>query len=218
MRVKSKKPLAIAASLALVAVLAVGATVAWLTAKTDTVTNTFTVGDINITLTETGATDNAKSYDFVPGDTLEKDPKVTVVANSEACYLFVRVTDANNTATGLTGKVINWTVREGADGWTPVPNHDGFWYREVDATTADVSFYVLAAGETKTVDGETTVINPNGQVTVNENVTKEMVSELKGATPQIKITAAAIQKDNIADVATAFDKLPNEFTNLTAGA
>ena len=66
-----------ALALVLVVVLlfggALGGTLAWLTAKTDTVTNTFTVGDINIDLTET-----TTDYKLVPGNTIAKDPTVTV--------------------------------------------------------------------------------------------------------------------------------------------
>lgn len=68
------------AMLALVLVIgcAVGGTIAWLTAQTDPVVNTFTYGDINIDLKETTGND----YKIIPGVDIEKDPKVTVKANS----------------------------------------------------------------------------------------------------------------------------------------
>ncbi len=62
-------------------------TLAWLTAKSETITNTFTVGNISITLTET----TGDTYKLVPGVQVEKDPTVTVKAGSEKCYLFVKV-------------------------------------------------------------------------------------------------------------------------------
>ena len=71
------KPLALLLALALVVGGVVGGTIAWLTAQTGTVTNTFTVGDIEITLTETGAANNAKSFKIVPGGKDTKDPKIT---------------------------------------------------------------------------------------------------------------------------------------------
>ena len=88
-------------SLMLVLVLAaVGGTVAWLTDSTDAVTNTFTVGDINITLTETWNTASVEDGEkdswtakMIPGNQYLKDPKVTVQAGSEACYLFVKFTE-----------------------------------------------------------------------------------------------------------------------------
>lgn len=203
-----KKILALTLVFALALALGIGGTVAWLTAQTAPVVNTFTVGDINITLAESGATNNAKNYTFVPGDTLAKDPKVTVTAGSEACYLFVKVEEANNivTVNGSTSKVINWSVDAGTDPaskWVPVSEHDGYWYREVASATSDSEFYVLTGGTTE---------NLNGQVTVNENVTKEMVGALKKTPPTITVTAAAVQKDNVDDVAAAWDKLPTAFT------
>ena len=200
-----KKILALTLVFALALALGIGGTVAWLTAQTSPVVNTFTVGDINITLAETGTTNNAKNYTFVPGDTLAKDPKVTVTAGSEDCYLFVKVEEANNTATGLTGKVINWSVDAGTDPastWVPVPEHQGYWYRTVPAVAADTtvndlpSFYVLK----------------DNQVTVNEEVTKDMVTGLTANKPTITVTAAAVQKDNVNTVADAWVKLPTAFT------
>ena len=200
-----KKILALTLVFALALALGIGGTVAWLTAQTTPVVNTFTVGDINITLTETGTTNNAKNYTFVPGDTLAKDPKVTVTAGSEDCYLFVKVEEANNTATGLTGKVINWSVDAGTDPastWVPVPEHDGYWYRTVPAVAANTTEENLPSFD---------VLKDN-QVTVNEEVTKDMVTGLTANKPTITVTAAAVQKDNVNTVADAWVKLPTAFT------
>jgi len=81
-------------ALATVAV-SVGATIAYLT-DTEEVTNTFTVGDVQIDLNETD-TDNDGSrkdndYHLVPGQTYVKDPTVTVKANSEPSYVRMLVT------------------------------------------------------------------------------------------------------------------------------
>lgn len=75
--------------LAVIAILAVAsfATLAYLTDSTGAVTNTFTVGDLDIELTET-YTQNSKIY---PGATISKTPVVTVLANSEPSYLYVMV-------------------------------------------------------------------------------------------------------------------------------
>lgn len=95
--------------LALVLVLgcAVGGTVAWLVAKTDPVVNTFTYGDINITLTET----TGENYKIIPGVDIGKDPKVTVKADSEACWLFVKVEEEGT----FVANKVTYSV---ADGWT----------------------------------------------------------------------------------------------------
>lgn len=209
----------IAMTVALVLVVAlasIGGTIAWLTDKTDPVVNTFTTADVDIDLTETWNADSDDDNDdandhweaqLVPGNTYAKDPKVTVNAGSEACYLFVHVAEANNTITGLDGKIVQYTM---ANGWKEVTGHAGFYYREVAAdaiSESGVSFYVLAGGENSA--------NPNGQVKINENLTKEQEAVIKNSTPTITITAAAVQKDNVSTVADAWSKLPTEFTGIS---
>lgn len=76
------------------------ATMAFLT-DTAKVTNTFTVGNVDIKLDEAlvnkngqateERTESGNEYKLIPGKTYDKDPKVTVVANSEDCWLFVKL-------------------------------------------------------------------------------------------------------------------------------
>ena len=100
---KNRKHLLITLCLMLVVcVISIGGTLAWLTDSTDTVKNTFTPTDINVEISETGATDTdgdktfEKSFEMVPGATIAKDPKVTVKANSQACYVFVQIDKSTN--------------------------------------------------------------------------------------------------------------------------
>lgn len=196
-----RRILALVLACVLCVCIGIGGTLAWLTANTDPVVNTFTVGDINISLAETTGT----NYHFVPGDKIAKDPKVTVTANSEACYLFIHVTDANNTITDANNnnKIINWAV---ATGWTAVDGHNGYWCREVAASNTDTTFAVLT-------DGITTD-DKDGSVTVSTEVTKAMVGGLTTSKPTITVTAAAVQKDNVSET-DAWAKLPTSFTNPT---
>jgi predicted ribosomally synthesized peptide with SipW-like signal peptide len=88
---------------------AAGATIAWLTASAE-VTNTFTVGKIAITLAETGWTNYSKIY---PGAVINKNPTVTVTANSEDCYVYVMVDNQLNAtlANAVTLNISsNWTL------------------------------------------------------------------------------------------------------------
>lgn len=94
--------------LLMAAVLLVTATVfgtmAYLTSK-DTVTNTFTVGKVQITLDEapvntagevqTGERVKENTYKLMPGHTYAKDPTVTVKAGSEESYIRMLVTISN---------------------------------------------------------------------------------------------------------------------------
>lgn len=172
---------AFAAVLALVLVLgcALGGTVAWLVAKSDPVVNTFTYGDININLEET----TGSSYKIIPGVDIAKDPKVTVEADSEACWLFVKVEE---TGTFVDGKV-TYSI---ADGWTALTGQPGVYYREVGAVTADTDFYVLK----------------DNVVKVSDTLTKEDIKDIPTG-PTLTFTAYAVQKDGIADAATAWSKI-----------
>ncbi len=81
-----------AIALALVATVAIGGTLAYLTDQTDTVTNTFTTDEaIGITLKET-----VRDYVLTPGTTLDKDPTITVDANES--YVFIEVVETIPTA------------------------------------------------------------------------------------------------------------------------
>lgn len=106
----NKKTIAIfAVCMVLVAALSVMGTIAYLTSKTNTVTNTFTSGNVTITLDETMmnadgtavatgdtrfdgtngvGTDPTKNlYKLYPTESYTKDPKITVGAGSEDCYI-----------------------------------------------------------------------------------------------------------------------------------
>lgn len=92
-----KALLALCCAIALVAI-SVGATLAYLT-DTDNVTNTFTVGNVKITLDETDVDDSTpnddrdkvNSYKLMPGQLYVKDPTVNIDIGSEDCWIFVTV-------------------------------------------------------------------------------------------------------------------------------
>lgn len=169
-------------SLSLVLVIgmaAVGGTIAWLTATSGPVVNTFTIGDINITLAETTGTE----YKMVPGGRITKDPTATVLANSEACYLFVKVEKSANFDTYMTYNM--------AEGWIKLDNVDNVWYREVSASTADQPFAVLK-GNTINVLGD---------------VIEATLEQAETNKPTLTFNAYAIQKDNTGDANEAWTKL-----------
>ena len=173
-----KKTLALVLALTLLVAGVVGGTLAWLTDQTAEVKNTFTVGDINIGLTET-----TTDYKMVPGNAIAKDPTVTVKANSEACWLFVKVTESENLDTFITYAI--------ADGWTALPGVDGVYYREVPASAADQTFSVLA----------------DDAVTVKSDVTRTMLETAKTDAPTLTFQAYAVQKDNVASASDAWAKV-----------
>lgn len=162
-----KKGLALVLALTLLVVGVVAGTLAWLTAKSDVVTNTFTTSDIKVELKETTGTE----YKMIPGYTISKDPKATVLAGSEECYLFVKLDKSANFDTYLEYVI--------ADGWTKLEGvTDTVYYRKVQ--TADIgTAYSVLKGD---------------QVTVKGEVTKAMMDGLTTETlPKLTVTAYASQ-------------------------
>lgn len=166
-----KKGLAMVLALVLLAVCAVSGTLAWLTAKSDTVVNTFTTSDIKVKLEETTGTE----YKMIPGYTIGKDPKATVLEGSEECYLFVKLDKSTNFDTYLEYVI--------ADGWTKLDGVAGtVYYRVVDGTTNQI--------------GTAYSVLKDDQVTVKGSVTKAQMNDLDAAgavKPTLTITAYASQ-------------------------
>ena len=170
-----KKTFVLLLALVLIAGAAVGGTLAWLTDTTDAVQNTFTTSNIEIELDESDNLD----LKMIPGWTIAKDPKVTVKANSEKCYLFVKIEKSSNFDNFMT-----YTV---AADWTPLNDtnndgvaDDGVYYRVVNASDADQEFAVLK----------------DNQVSVLGTVTKADMEALKAANatlPTLTFTAYATQ-------------------------
>lgn len=189
-----KKVVALILSAMLVLGVAMGATLAWLT-DTATVTNTFTPSDVDITLTETDntaasqtPTATGNTYKMVPGTTLPKDPKVTVSADSEKCFVFVKIDGSAltktvlNTATSQNVPLIGWSV---AGGWTALAGETNVYWRIVEDTDAAQSFYILA----------------DNQVTISEYATKSdmnAIADSQTGNIAMNFTAYAVQYENVA--------------------
>ena len=163
-----KKGLALVLALTLLVVGVVAGTLAWLTAKSDVVTNTFTTSDIKVELKETTGTE----YKMIPGYTISKNPKATVLAGSEECYLFVKLDKSASFDTYLEYVI--------ADGWTKLDGVDTVYYRVVDGTTNQI--------------GTPYSVLKDDQVTVKGEVTKAMMDGLTTETlPKLTVTAYASQ-------------------------
>lgn len=207
-----KKTVALLLALTLVLGVVAGGTIAWLTSTTTPVKNTFTTSDIDITLTEskgTGTTTD-KNFKMTPGYTIEKDPKVTVLKGSEACYLFVKVEESENLKA-----YISYTMDSG---WQQLKDKDkkavdGVYYREVSANaTADQAFDVIG------YKGSNGTFHKN-QVLVNGTVTKTDMNKLDEANatqPTLTFTAYASQlMKNNTEKFDAYDAWLNIFPSST---
>lgn len=190
------KPLLVAMAVVLLIGCAVGGTLAWLTSEPDPVVNTFTVGDIEITLTETWNTDTDgdKKDDswqgkMIPGWTIFKDPVVTVKAGSEPCYLFIKVTESTDP---VLSNYIEYAVDKGI--WTELAGVDNVWYKAITTETAsDTPYAILGAGTFTDTDGVEYTWSAN-QVLVKPTVTKTMMNSLgPNYLPKLTFQAAAVQ-------------------------
>lgn len=180
-----KKKLTTVLAIVLVVALSVAGTYAYLTDKTATIKNTFTVGNVNIDLTETWNTDtdgngenDAWKMQLIPGTSAAKDPTVTVLGGSEKCYLFVKFEEKNSPTTYLTytstlTEANGWTKGDGAD----IP--ENVWYRVVDKADTNTSFVLLQAD------------NKGNMVTVKDSVTNTNMEAASKA--ELVYTAYACQ-------------------------
>lgn len=194
MKKTSKALLLMLCAVLLVAASVLG-TMAYLT-STDEVVNTFTVGNVKITLDEqdvdnstTGADrDQANSYKLLPGHTYTKDPTIHVDASSEDCYLFVKVVNEIAAIEGTTTVADQMTTK----GWKVVDAEKGIYVYAtgMDAKTAVSANANIAVFDNFTIDGTKVVNVPEGETVPTGKLD---IAEYNNKT--ITVTAYAIQKD-----------------------
>lgn len=190
MKKTSKALLLMLCAVLLVAASVLG-TMAYLT-STDTVNNTFTVGKVAITLDEAPVDDNgdattgsrvkANTYNLLPGHAYDKDPTVHVEANSENCYLFVKVENGISAFEDTTNPIANQIT---AKGWTALTGVTGVYYKEHTKATTATDYVVF----------EEFKIDDNAQSVSGWD---------NAASAKITVTAYAIQKDGFANAAAAW--------------
>ena len=187
-----KKILVLAVSVCLVAILAIGGTLAYFTDEEEA-TNTFTVGNVDITLTEpnwegTGSQDAPEVY---PGEPLAKDPTVTNTG-ANPCFVRIKVTGLDCLAPAgniqlRTGGVI------GALGADWEKSGDYYYYKKVlavgESTSALFDHIVIPTG----------LENGDAETEFNVVVTAEAV-QAQGA----RASWAAVQTMTVEDIAAWF--------------
>lgn len=214
---KSAKKAIIAAVCAVMLVVgSVAGTMAYLT-STDTVTNTFTVGKVAIELDEAKVGPDGKAltgdsakrvkgndYHLIPGSTYDKDPTVTVKAESEDSYVRMLVTinekadldsifapngiDLNEIFVGYNSNVWNY-IGNTINGDTRV--YEFRYYTKVSKSNSEKKLTPLF-----------TEIKMPGEITNGE---LESIKDLN-----ITVVAEAIQADNFADANAAWAAFPVE--------
>ena len=187
-----------AISMMLIVCFAITGTVAWLTAKTDTVPDTFTFGKVEIKLidatnnnVEWSATVHKNAYDaglyttettdgkfkLIPGASFDFNPAVKVLDGSESCYVFVKIEVPANLAAAIVPLKLT--------DWTPV--------------AGQTNVYAYTPGNVFTKvekNGECIIVKDNQMVTKTSATlaTLEAVGE-----DVITITAYAIQSEYLTD-------------------
>lgn len=185
-------------AVALIGVIGVGSTFAYLSDKTGTVTNTFTVGNVSfdddndlksglresdvVRSEETGKYVDNDGEDkwtvikndytsLVAGETVYKDPTVIMADDSEVAWVFAQITNTNDDAFAS----IAWS-----EGWADVTAA----YKVANDITEDIN-YVVYAKKTTIAAGEASTIFTS--VKMSTDITGETVI------PEIEVKAFAIQ-------------------------
>lgn len=185
-------------AVALAICLTVAGTLAYLMSKPPKIENVFTLGKVEITLTES---ENREDV-IIPLNDIVKDPIVTLKAGSQPSYVFVELEK-----TGNVDNYVTYTVLTGSENWTQLsatlPNV--YWRVGPDLTAEtaeDIPYQVLT--------GKGTAEFAKGFVTA-----KDVTKFADGDEPYLNFYAGAIQSDNISDAATAWTQLAGADGTLT---
>lgn len=209
-----------------VCLASIGGTIAWLTATTTTVVNTFSPSGIAIDLKETMKSDGTVvedgvtdwSADLVPGKTYKKDPVVSVLEETDVpVYLFVKVEE------GVSDTYLNYTLA-----WdnTDATNTEYTGWTKLEGTTSEVYYRTVDPADQKKswpllVDDQITV-DPDLQKADDDETTLSMPA---GADcPEMTFTAYAIQthgmdaKEGKTSVQVAWENVSGETITVTPPA
>ena len=204
-----RKALLLSLCAVLLVVASVMGTMAYLTSS-DTVTNTFTVGNVQITLDEAKVNPDgtlvpnaervkANSYKLLPGRTYIKDPTVTVKAGSESSYIKMTVTFTNAAQLDAI-----FALNGGADMTSIFNGYDSAkWIDKGSTTAANTRTYEFWYKETVAAPKADVVLDALfDSITVPGSITKEQLATIEGLT--ITVNAYAIQADGFANADAAW--------------
>lgn len=165
-----KKKLTVVLAFVLVVAMSVAGTYAYLTSQAS-VNNTFTVGKVGISMDEAKVDECGKKvdgadrvtenkYKLIPGHEYTKDPTIHVAADSEGCWLFVKVENGienieakDNTIAGQM-KEKGWTAVDGAEN---VYAYEGIVSANTNVPVFD-TFKVSGTADIASYKGKTIVV------------------------------------------------------------
>lgn len=207
MKKKILKVLALVACAVLLVVGSIAGTLAYMTSLTGTVTNTFTVGNVAITLDEAkvtayGVKDGdtrvmTNAYKLIPSHNYVKDPTIHVTAGSEQCWLFVKVENGISAieAAGNTTIAAQMT----ANGWTQL---------EVDGVAVE-NVYYHAVVDARTEAKDVKVFE---EFTIAGNADVSGYVTTTNADAVVNVTAYAVQADGFTSAELAWESASTNWT------
>ena len=183
MKKNLKKVLLLVLCAALLVSVTVAGTVAYLTSSAE-VKNTFTAGNVTITMDEAKvdlygvekegtARVTENTYKLIPGHTYTKDPTIYVGDTSEDCYIFVKIENGLGDAA---------TIHMNA-GWTLVSGTSNVWVYGTDAVAT-----VVPAKDK---------VTPFNKFTFGADKDPAGFATATNDSAKIIVTAYAIQKDTL---------------------
>lgn len=198
-----KKTILTIFSFIMVAMISVMGTLAYLT-DSDSVTNTFTIGQVEIVLNEADVDENGEviegrdrvkenEYHLIPGQTYTKDPTITVQANSEESYIRMIMTIHN--ASAVQTIIDNHQLGDFSaliEGW----NETTWVYEDFteDKTADTISFEFRYKDTVETDDNAVTLPALFNTLVVPGEASGEEMKALDDGNFKMVITGHAIQK------------------------
>ncbi len=181
-----KKILAAGLAVCMAAIMVTGMTLAYFTDQ-DSKTNTFTVGNVDITLSEPNWVEDSQ---LMPGKTIPKDPTITVASDSQTAYTFMKVQLSSDFMELLNSYVAekqktddDYTIADAVSAWFTTSTHPKIM-------AAGTDYVILGVLSPKKAGDSVTYFD---KVTVPSDVTQAMIKE--NGTYTINVTAYAIQAE-----------------------
>lgn len=154
-----------------------GTTIAWLSSNTNLLVNTFTYGDIKISLIESDTGDgdddeNTNSYEMTPGNAIIKDTLVKVYGGSEDCWLFIKLTKENEF-----DKYMTYSLESI---WLNLEGYEDVYYTKVNKSDKEQTFNVMK----------------DNMIKVKEELTyADLINITETNYPSLEIKAYAVQRN-----------------------
>jgi hypothetical protein len=208
-----KRTMIFITAMVLLFAIVTGSTIAYMTSKSAPVINTFTYGNVVITLDEARVNTlgkpvnasgtvvddvskadrtTANTYRLYPGTSYTKDPTIHVDANSENCYLFVKVVNPISTIEASDNTIANQMK---ALGWSIVSGETNVYYYD---------------GKKQGTNDTTVTVSKGENIVVFEKIKIDANAEVSsiGQNAQVKVVAYAIQAENFNTALEAWAAAP----------